>query len=125
MKTRDGFVSNSSSTSFTLMTTEAEHAKILTCMQPAVGSEVIEAIDALMSRKQLGGVNFVVMDVEYGDVESVRSGRWHGFDQQPTFKEGNGFGNRAGEVSLSELVHQYREAAKSSGADVVFSSHTR
>ncbi len=113
MKTRNGFVSNSSSTSFTLLTTEEEHAKILARLDAVFA----EAADKLVARKRIGGVDFVLMGVEYGDVEEIFSANWQGLDQKPEFD--------FSEVSLSELVYQYREAAKASGADAVFGSHSR
>ena len=74
MKTRNGFVSNSSSTSFTLMTTEAEHQKILAQLD----ANLAKAADKLVARKNIGGVDLVMMGVEYGDVQCISTETWDG-----------------------------------------------
>lgn len=120
MKTRDGFISNSSSTSFTLITTVAEHKKILSHMD----EKLVEAANKLVGRKKIGDTELIVMGVECGDIEDISIDSWDGFDQLPTFTIGDGFGRRTGEISLSEVASKYYAAVKISNAEVIFGSHS-
>ncbi len=68
MKLRNGFVSNSSSSSFLLITTLEGHDKILEKMRKEEdGDKMAEIINSLVGRKKLGNTDLVVFGQGSGD----------------------------------------------------------
>ena len=100
MKTRNGFVSNSSSSSFVLITDIDSHNKVLETMKGEQfeewtwnnkggtmldGEKLAQIVDQQVGRKKIGGTELVILAVGSGEMwESEKNiETWVGLDNSP------------------------------------------
>lgn len=104
MKTRLGFVSNSSSASFTLVTTEAAHLQALTSIPP----EHAAIIKEIAGKKVIGLDELVVVACYFDDDGSTynRIGCWTGLGNTPSKRQCD----RKGDPDLAAVINSYHAA---------------
>ncbi|KKN26711.1 hypothetical protein LCGC14_0871910 [marine sediment metagenome] len=99
MKIRNGFVSNSSSSSFILITDAGSHKKVLESMKTHEnGEHLAKVMDSIVGRKELGlgsvhypEVEIVILQIGSGEMFEYDDDlifRWKGLDHVPVSQPG-------------------------------------
>ena len=111
MKIRRGFVSNSSSSSFTLLTGEEDFERALTEME----EENAQHLRNIVGIKKFGSFNLVILSCHFGDDVHNLLPKWKNMDVLPSSQEK--IGKMAEAHSVQSLTYKYIEALKKTNAD--------
>ncbi|KKL72492.1 hypothetical protein LCGC14_2084380 [marine sediment metagenome] len=112
MKIRDGFVSNSSSTSFTLITSTDSFTTALEKMD----QEHAYIIRSIIGRKTINGSEIVVLSAKLGDCGEYNTiRRWHSLDIEACNFEDP----KTNDFSFGVAIWKYKEALTEIGADFI------
>ena len=104
MKTRPGFVSNSSSSNFTLVTTKEVHETALSLLS----TQAADIIRQIAGIKKIGSTEVVVVACYFSDNGRTynRIGQWRNCDNKPQTHDFI----REGDQDLASIVHEYCDA---------------
>lgn len=102
MKTRNGFVSNSSSSSFVLITNEENHNQVLDHIRKTEGGEILAKIaDSIVGRKKIGETSIVVFASGGGEA-------WEGLDLGPI----ESFSNFDNKKLYIDIINEIQESSE-------------
>jgi hypothetical protein len=112
MKTRLGFVSNSSSSSFTLVTSKTNHDKVLASMADRERM-ALEIFGQFQEGKTLFGIPIVVMSYMSGNYGDYVYDNCHEDERWEEFSEGD----RDAMSEIWEVVEKYQEEVQKDEGD--------
>lgn len=123
MKIRTGFVSNSSSSSFLLITTKDKHDLALEKMDAdPTEAENAAFVRKIVGFKKMGGTELAIVHVEYGDVSTNYLYETKGFDNSPSrFKTGpqEDYLEAGGSYSAGVALESYADRLEELGAEII------
>lgn len=118
MKTRLGFVSNSSSSSFLLITTKDKYELALEKMEPDNATFVRK----IVGFSKMGNTELAIVHVEYGDVSANHLYQTKGLDNSPQrFRTGpkEDKYEAGGSYSAGEALEEYADKLEELGAEII------
>lgn len=114
MKIRRGFVSNSSSSSFTLLTGEEDFERALKEME----EKNAQYLRNIVGTKKFGSFNLIILSCYFGDEVHNLLTKWKNMDVLPSMQ--GKIGRMVEAHSVVSLTYKYIEALKKTNADFTF-----